>query len=363
MKRIIKRTLIIVGYMIILMTTNCLSYTIEDEEEVMENQERYNIKTYSVSENEDDIFNQQLKTSYSSNGILYTLQDIEKSGGNVTDKKEIVTTKQIITETENKNKIINELPETLEYNENGYIGQYELNEDSLNVEKNYNGYSEYIVEEMKQYSNLERNDLTFIPKQITKDGMKLDLLNTEWNIQTTKNMGNTIVGDKYIANCYYAGKIKRDNPYSYTVTATYTGIAEKTEEKPYIYTVSYKMEEIENQPILEQEEPKIDILPILGVSSIGIIIVICFIFVKNAKIYNLQNGHWKLVGKMLIIKPKIDLTKFSSFEVTNKYKIELSKSAIKKIGTSPIQIVKNSNMIEHKIKPLDKKSYTFEVTI
>lgn len=163
------------------------------------------------------------------------------------------------------------------------------------------------------------------------------------------------MADKYIANCYYAGKIKKDNPYTYTVTATYSGTAQRTEEIPFTYTVSYKMEEL-------QENSNVNVIPIAGSGCVGIIIVVFFIFRKNVKIYNLQHGHWKLVGKQCIRKSKINLTKYSNIEITNRYKIELSKGAIKKLKESKIQIIKGSKVVEHKLKST-KEPYIFEITI
>lgn len=360
MKKFLKRIVLIASYAVILTTANCFAYTIETDQIVTKNEERYDIKTYSVTADEENIFVQSLKDSYTTDRITYTLANIKKDGGNEITKREITTTRQINTDTKDRGKIITELPQTIEYNKDKYLGQYELDTNSLEIVSHYNGYTEYLIEESRQYVDLERNDLDFIPKQITKDGMTLDLLQTDWQVQTTKKIGDTEVTDKYIANCYYAGKMKKDNPYTYTVTATYSGIAEKTEEKPYTYTVFYKMEEIQEESA--QENSKINVIPVIGGGSLGLIIVVCFIVRKNTKIYNLQYGHWKVVGTTLIRKSRIDLTRYSKIEVTNRYKIELSKSAINKLKQSKIQIIKGSKIVEQKVNKTGE-SYIFEVTI
>lgn len=358
MKKYLKIIVILIGYILIINTTKCLSYSLETDNISIQNNEKYNIKTYTVTADEEDKFLQSLKDDYVVDGTKYILTDIKKDGGNELYKKEIVTSKQITTKTSNRERILNELPETIEYNENGYVGEYKINKDNMEIKSNYNGYTEYLIEENKQYSNLERNDLDFIPKQIVKDEVALDLLKTEWQVQTTKKIGDKEVADKYIANCYYSGKIKKDNPYTYTVTATYSGIAEKIEKKPYIYTVTYKVEEQE----AIQEKSEKNILPIFGGTGAGIIIVVFFIIRKNTKVYNLQYGYWKMVGKLHIRKSIIDITRFKDLEVTNRYKIKLSKNLVKKFKYSNIQIVKGSNIIEHKIKA-ENEPYTFEITI
>lgn len=358
MKKVFKIIAVILSSIFMITTINCFAYTVEIEKTVMENGEKYRVKVYSVTADEEKTFIESLEDRYTADGIIYTLTDIKKDGGDVIDKKEITTTKQIITNTNNKEQILSKLPATLEYNENGYLGQYELNKDNLEIVSHYNGYTEYLIEENSRYSDLERNDLDFIPKQIIKDGIKLDLLETNWQVQTTTNIGDTEIPDKYIANCYYAGKIKKDNPYTYTVTATYSGIAEKIEKKPYIYTITYKVEEKEDV----QEKSEKNILPIFCVSGAGIIIVVFFIIRKNTKVYNLQYGYWKMVGKLHIRKSIIDISKFEDLEVTNRYKIKLSKNLVKKFKYSNIQIVKGSNIIEHKIKA-ENEPYIFEITI
>lgn len=359
MKKFLKRIIIVVSYVIILLVTKCFGYTIETDNIYEENKQKYNVKTYSVTADEEKKFLDDLKNLYTADGITYTLKDMEKEDKIEKLTRDILTTKTITTNTNNKAKISEELPQTIEYNQDGYVGTYELNTNNLDIKSHYNGYSEYLIEENRQYKDLQRNDLDFIPKQITKNGITLDLLKTDWQVQETKQLGETEVADKYTANCYYAGKIKRDNPYTYTVTATYSGTAEKTEEKPYIYTVYYEMQEIQ-EPI--QEDSKINIMPILGGSGAGIIIAVFFFTRKNAKVYNLQYGQWKLVGKTYIRKPEINITRFSDTEVTNRYKIELSKNAINKLPLSKIQVIKGSKRMEHKLKQKGE-SYTFEITI
>ncbi len=358
MKKHFRIIAIVVGYILILNTAKCFSYSLETDNISIQNNEKYNIKTYTVTADEEDKFVQSLRDGYVVNGTKYILTNIKKDGGNELYKKEIVTSKQITTKTSHREQILNELPETIEYNENGYVGEYKINKDNMKIQSNYNGYTEYLIEENKQYSNLERNDLDFIPKQIIKDEVTFDLLKTEWQVQTTKKIGDKEVADKYIANCYYAGKTKKDNPYTYTVIATYSGIAEKIEKKPYIYTITYKIEEQEEI----QEKSEKNILPIFCGTGAGIIIVVFFIIRKNTKVYNLQYGHWKMVGKLHIRKSIIDITKFEDLEVTNRYKIKLSQNFVKKFKYSNIQIVKGSNIIEHKIKA-ENEPYTFKITI
>lgn len=138
MKKFFRRILLIIINTLILTTVNCFAHTIVTENITIKNNERYSIRTYDVTENEESKFLEELKDEYIKNGILYKLVDVSKDGGNKIEEKQIITTKQITTKTNNKEKILAELPQKIDYNKEGYIGQYELDEENLRIERNYN---------------------------------------------------------------------------------------------------------------------------------------------------------------------------------------------------------------------------------
>ena len=349
MKNILKKITIVLSMTLLLTTVNCFAYT---EESSITNENNL-IKTYTVNKDEEQDFLSQIQKEYSDEEYNYKLEKQDKSGGDYTESKDIITTKTITLKTNNIQKILKEFPETIQYSENDFNGEYVIDTDSLKVVTNYNGYTEYLVEDNKEYPNLSRNDLDFIPKEILKNGIKLDLLKVDWELQSTKMVGDYEVADKYIAKCYYAGKIRKDNPYTYTVTATYKGIATKTIENPYQYTLIYSFEKIPNN----------NLLYIIGGSSIGII-AIFFMVRKNAKVYNLNNGEYKFVGRIYIRKDKIKLSRFAPFEKTNKYKIIIADRKVKKLENKMITIVKGKNTVSKLVNSNNNiKPYTIEVRI
>lgn len=349
MKNILKKITIVLSMTLLLTTANCFAYT---EESSITNENKL-IKIYTVNKDEEQDFLNQIQKEYSDEEYNYKLEKQDKSGGDYTESKDIITTKTITLKTNNTQKILKEFPETIEYSENDFNGEYVIDTDSLKVVTNYNGYTEYLVEDNKEYPNLSRNDLDFIPKEILKNGIKLDLLKVDWELQSTKMVGDYEVADKYIAKCYYAGKIRKDNPYTYTVTATYRGIATKTIENPYQYTLTYSFEKIPNN----------NLIYIIGGSSIGII-AIFFIVRKNAKVYNLNNGEYKFVGRIYIRKDKIKLSRFAPFEKTNKYKIIIADRKVKKLENKMITIVKGKNTVSKLVNSNNNiKPYTIEVRI
>lgn len=280
-KKISKVILICMSLAILLTTVNCFAMTLENEIQKEQNNTIYHIQTYIVGNTEEKEFLDTITNSKTIKDITYTLEDIQKEVIPTTETIGIETTKTITTKSNNKNNILNELPATLNYEENGFIGQYNINVDTLNIKTNYNGYTEYLTEENVKYTDLQKNDLDYIPKQIKKGNMTLDLLKTNWEVQSTKMFGDNQVADKYIANCYYVAKERKDNPYTYTVTAEYNGIAEKIEENTFEYTVTYKYE-IPKQNEIQQENKNIKYTPIIVTSS-GVVIIGVFFFIKRNK--------------------------------------------------------------------------------
>ena len=218
-----------------------------------------------------------------------------------------------------------------------------------------NGYKEVLVKDTKIYTDLDKNDLDNIPKQIKKDGLILDLLTTNWEVTETKKLQDNTIPSKYKATCYYATKKKVNNPITYIVTANYTGTAKKVIENDYTYEITYKC--------IGKDK---NILPILAITggSIIFIIVILFVRKKNVIIYNFQNKEWKEVGKQRISKPMINLNRYNYKSVSNRYKINLDEKIVEKYNGKMINIKRNKKTIGKFINKANNiKPYTIEIVI
>lgn len=55
----------------------------------------------------------------------------------------------------------------------------------------------------------------------------MDLLDVEWQVESTKMIGEYEVANTYTAKCYYTTKQRVDYPNTYTVTAEYLGNPKK----------------------------------------------------------------------------------------------------------------------------------------
>ena len=352
-----KKILAVCSFCTLLTTVNCFAVTMEKTEITEDELNCY--KTYQVMESEKDIFLEMLSKEIEVDGSKYKYVDYTTEGGNTLETIDINTTKTILSKTNNKDKIIEQLENTIKYEKDGYIGEYILNPNTLKIKTNYNGFREDLIEETINYTNLEKNDLDFIPKQTIKDGLTLELLNVEWKVESTKMIGEYEVANTYTAKCYYATKQRVDYPNTYTVTAEYLGTATKTEEHPITYVVKYEKEE----PEVVEEKQENNVLPVVG-GTTGIILVIVFFLTRNVTVYNYKDGEYKKVGKVRATKVgKIKLDRFSLFETTNKYKLELSKSLTKKFKGKMITVSKNGTTIKMLVKENEKEKYIVEVRI
>ena len=352
--KVIKKILMVCSFCSLLTVTNCFATTLEKTDITEDKLNCY--KTYIVQDIEKDMFIENLEKNIEVSGNKYIFDSYTSEGGPKTETLNISTTKNIISKTKDLESIIDQLRNSIEYKENGYIGEYQLDTQNIQIKTIYNGFREDLIEETINYTSLERNDLDFIPKQTVKDGLTLDLIKVEWEIQTTKMIGEYEVPNLYTAKCYYAGKQRIDYPNTYSVTAEYKGTATKEIKNPYTYTIKYNKEEVP-----KNKENNL-LIPIAG-STTGVILVIIFLFTKNVTVYNYKDGKYVKIGKTRMTRNNtIRLNRYSLFETTNKYKLEFSKKLTQKMQGKLITISKGNVKIKMLVSTNNDK-YSIETRI
>jgi len=352
-KKLLKRTGMVLLSTILLTTANCFATT--NEEIFVKDNIEYIKRTYIVSQEQENDFLLNLEKEFKIDKKTYQLDNSTKTGGDIIETIDINTTKTIKSDSNKTNKILEQLPEEIKYDKNDFKGIYKLDLNSINVKTQYNGYREYLVEDTKIYSNLDTNDLNNIPKQIMKDGMVLDLITTNWEVTETRQIQDNAIPSKYKATCYYATKKRVDNPLTYIVTAEYNGTADKVIENDFTYEITYK----------HISTDKNYIPTIILVSGITLIVVVIFITrKKNVIIYNFQNKEWKEIGKQRISKPIIKLDRYNYKVKSNRYKIVLDEKFINKHNGKMIKIKRQKRTID---KLLNKNNnitpYTIDIVI
>lgn len=352
-----KRIYIIVLLLMLCIFTNASCYAITKEREMLvdENGEEHLYLIYTLNENEEQDFLNKIeqKTTYQNKKYVYKTYEV--GNGDIEESKQVTSNSNIISKSKDKEKIIDEFPEEKEYSDKeGYMGTLYIDKNSLSIETIDNGYYEYLIEETKEYNNLEKNDLSYIPKQIKKNNKVLDLITTKWKVESTKNIGEHEVPDKYTAVCYYATKQRVDYPDTYKATVTYRGETIKIIKMPKTYTLIY-----------EQEKDSKMIKLILGTGGTAtLFVVVLFLIYKNAKVYNYKDNKWVLVARVHLssTKPKIKLDKYKHLEITNRYKIELSNNIFNKLKGKYIEITKDNRLMRLVISR-EEKEKSFEINV
>lgn len=360
------KILLVITVLGCMLTTNCFAISYDNYNLVIENDTEYVYRNYIVTQDEEESFINSIENEINLNNKKYVFQNKTVEGGNTTETKKIKKSKSITSNTNEKEKLIDELGISEQYQDDeGYFGEYSIDKNSILIKTNYNGYYEYLIEETKEYKNLNKNDLDYLPKQIQKDNRILDLLNVTWQVENMKNIGENEVPDKYTAICYYATKQRIEYPNTYTVTANYVGEAKKIIENPLKYTLVYKeIKEEKNIDSISEGKDNKFIFVLGGITgTTTLFVVVFFIIRKNTTVYNFQNGKWVRVGRMYLSKnPKINLNKYSHLEISNKYKFELSKKAILNVKGKSIKILKENRIMKHVVNTKND-TYIFEITM
>lgn len=249
----------------------------------------------------------------------FELERVDRTDNLKTLTMDYETVEEKETTTNNLEKVIEMFNPTKDIEQDGYTGQITRDNSSLKISIKDSYKEEYKVYLQKTYENVPSNELNDIPKEIKQNGTTYYLVNPVWNIAETEMVSNNEVPVKYNGTMYYEGVKTRTIVTSYLATVKYTGTLEKQVPDTATFKITYK----------EVKEYGYIVPAIVGATGILFVSGIIILKIKNAKVYNLQNGEYKLIKKVHIKKDKpfVDLTPVN---FQNKaYKIVLSKSLYK----------------------------------
>lgn len=300
---------------------------------IIEENDKINFE-YEVSREEKDSFIENLEKEINYQDKNYKMLDYDIVEQDYIDTIETNGIKEINFNSNSLEDILSVLPKTINYNENGYIGINNLDYENISVTPIYNGYYEEYIEETKQYFDLIRNDMNFIPKKLEKDGNKLYLVNVNWYKQTSKNTGMFEITDLYRGEALYRGVKKIYNPYTYKVIAKYKGKAEKKITQPLLIKVVYE----EVIPQIEEKEESNMALPLTIITTSSIFFVLLLIYSSNrVKVY----CNKKYVGRFTINNNILDISK-SNTESSNNYLLKFNNRLYKKYRGKSIKVLKGN---------------------
>lgn len=222
-------------------------------------------------------FKENLEQEIEYEGAKYTFDSLkrqEKTNNNSKDVEKEIEIDSLF-DTSDKSKILNsnEIAKSLLYDENNFSGDIPLKDIKITTIKM--GTYQKIETLDIPFSDASQNELSNIPKEITQNGYKWNLINVDWKAEKTENIDGTLVPISYSGTKHYKRVATYNKPNKYKVTAIYEGKVEN-KDLEYFYTLSYK----------KQEEPKkqIDIKKIaVIIGAIGILVILFAIIVARKK--------------------------------------------------------------------------------
>lgn len=272
----------------------------------------YLYKTYTVAAN----YNPDLliEASFSQGGYRYRYSEIiQRESTPASDSKTVTQTKTISCDTDNQAEVLSLLGSTLPYSDaDGYQGELFLLPESLIISETGREPYSYTLTETKEFSNLESNDMSFIPKTTVKNGVTLILQNVDWQATESAEMGYSEVASSYNAVAYYSATASGTKATGYSALASFSGNVVKPLVGKNTYTIVYEGEQI----IIP-----FNFAPLIAMGAIiaGCIVAAVMLWRvrKNVTIYTLRQGVPELFGKVRVSpkNPVLDLSRLTDVGV------------------------------------------------
>lgn len=210
-------------------------------------------KVYEVAEDFDP--SALVENGYEKDGYLFAYHKTDKKVNENKQTKELSESIAIETATDNKEGILNRLPQTIDYNKEDFTGVLSLEHNSIATEVAAYKTQNTTLSTVKEYTELMAADNSYIPQTAEKDGQILQLTDVNWAVMGTGLAGDTLVPTEYKATATYSKTISDKVPSSYVTTAIYTGTVSKPEPTTITYTLTYVGTPIkENSTIMERAE-------------------------------------------------------------------------------------------------------------
>lgn len=313
--------------MVMVVLINISYGVVLNDELIVEDEGKYLYKELRVDIEEQ--FDNVLLESYTDEINYYEFEEVIIE--DIYEKKsiDITTAKEIILNSNSLDIILDKLESSIDYSENEYVGVYELDIDNIQIDAIYNGYKEYIRDEVIIHNDLEKNDLVYIEKEVVINDETYYLINVEWIADSYKEVGENIEGDTYTAICNYSRVERIDNPLTYKITATYNGIASCEELVAYIYEVKFKVIEIENEKKL---------LPFIIGGSSFFIVILAYIKLSNVKVYDIESEKQRRIASKYMFSDNLNLYLIDKCVNSERYKLVLSNKLAKKLNGKVITI-------------------------
>lgn len=316
------------------------------------------IKTFEVSP--DYQSDQLVEADFEQNGYRYAKREILKVEETYSTETRLAS-KMVTVEHEKKEGVIAKFEPLLDYDEDGFRGQLELDVSAIVTEAAGSKSYTYDVSETREYTGFNRNDTYGIPKSIDKNGVALALTDVEWISMGSASVDGLAVSPTYTAIAKYGGKAIGYKTDGYTSTGIYKGEVIKKTPQHVIYTIVYEGTKIPLPPIPPNYVP---LIFAALVCMAGIVVAILWIYRKNTKIYALNEGKYYLAQKARLeySNPVLDLSNVEYLGASNDYYIVIDRFAAKRLNGRDIKVVRAGlDPLTHHLES-NRNEYEFRVT-
>lgn len=330
----------------------------KDIQNVNENGTALIIKTFEVSP--DYLSDQLVEADFDQNGYRYAKREILKVEETYSTETRLAS-KIVMVEHEKKEGVLAKFEPLLDYDEDGFQGQLELDVSAIVTEAAGSESYTYDIFETREYPGFARNDTYGVPKSIDKNGVTLALSDIEWISMGNASVDGLAVYPTYTAVAKYGGKAIGYRTNGYTSTGIYKGEVVKKTPHHIIYAIVYEGTKIPLPPIPPNYVPLI--FAVL-VCMAGIVVAILWIYRKNTKIYALNEGKYYLAQKARLeySNPVLDLSNVEYLSTSNDYYIVIDRFAAKRLNGRDIKVVRvGLEPLTHHLES-NRNEYEFRVT-
>ena len=179
------------------------------------------IKTYVLPPDMDP--QGLIEEPFEQEGYLYAFADIVKEENHRSDALYHRETVTVETGSNDLSKILEQLEPSIDYDEGGYKGTLSLDHTSIHTEASGYETRSNTVTATKTIGPVDRNDMSYVPATMVKNGVTLNLSGVDWQVTGTDLVGDALAPASYQAVATYSGKSYYKAATGYVTTADYVG--------------------------------------------------------------------------------------------------------------------------------------------
>ena len=182
-----------------------------------------------------------VEPDFEDGGYLFAMRHILLSDTvTVTEDKVVTQTVGFATEDNDPAGIMQVLRPSIEFYEDGFIGQLELDRSSITTVTTGTERYSFPIRRVVEHANLDRNDVALIPRTFGN----LQLQDINWIPVSGTPRGDTILHTNFTAHAIYGGWGSGERSTGFEHTAVYRGTVTRVSETENIFSIIYQGERI-----------------------------------------------------------------------------------------------------------------------